>query len=319
MNKIAQLILVALIVMLALTVWRFMPERTGECANPECRYDLNVLKKTDTNFLLQAQVHWVKPALTNLTALAITPDDRIIVGASRGIEMLFQDGTRLSGFPVSGPVHCLAAASDGGILVGFKDHIELYSGDGVRKAVWKSPDPKTVLTSLAASSNVVYAADHVNRTVWRFSWSGEVLGRINGKDGTPDKTGFVVPSAFFDVAVAADGSVWIANPGMHRVEHYDAEGTYLSCWGVESMKPDGFCGCCNPSNIALTPDGDFVTSEKHIVRVKRYDTDGRFSGIISGQEEWGKDAVGLDLAVDSKGRILVLDPSADVVRIYTKR
>jgi hypothetical protein len=68
--------------------------------------------------------------------------------------------------------------------------------------------------------------------------------------------------------------------------------------------------------MALAPDGSFVTSEKHLVRVKRYDATGRFAGIISGQREWRKDVVGLDLAVDSKGRILVLDPAADGVRVY---
>jgi len=68
--------------------------------------------------------------------------------------------------------------------------------------------------------------------------------------------------------------------------------------------------------MALAPDGSFVTSEKHIVRVKRYDSAGHYVGLISGQEQWGKDVVGLDLAVDSKGRVLVLDPSADAVRVY---
>jgi hypothetical protein len=67
----------------------------------------------------------------------------------------------------------------------------------------------------------------------------------------------------------------------------------------------------------LAPDGSFVTSEKHLVRVKRYDAAGRFTGIISGQDEWGKDVVGLDLAVDSTGRILVLDPSSDSIRMYS--
>ena len=85
------------------------------------------------------------------------------------------------------------------------------------------------------------------------------------------------------------------------------------------MGSAGFCGCCNPSNMALTPAGEFITSEKHIVRVKQYDAKGQLKGVISGQDDWTPNAVGLDLAVDSTGRILVLDPTADVIRVYIKR
>ena len=317
-GRIGKLVLVALVVLLVLTVWMHLPSRNSECTPAECRYDLNALKKTDTNLLIRAGAHWIKPSLSNLTALAVGRDDRLAVGSNSGVEVLKSNGERLSVFGVDEPVHCLAVAPDGDLLVGLKDHIEIYAANGVRKAVWKCPEPKAELTSLSMSSNAVYAADHVNRVVWRFSWSGDVLGQIRGRDATSAKSGFVVPSAFFDVAVAADQSVWVANPGMHRLEHFTPEGMFLSCWGSESLQPDGFCGCCNPSNIALTPGGNFVTSEKHIVRVKLYDHDGLFTGIISGQEDWAKDAVGLDLAVDSRGRIYVLDPCADVVRWYSK-
>ena len=308
--------LVALVVVLGLTVWTFLPVRDGgPCNTSECRYDLSTVKKKGADGPPRAGVSWLKPSLSNVTALAVGRHDEIYVGAMTCIEVLDPDGVHLT-IPMPAPVRALAEKDTGDIFVGLDNHVEIFSQDGIRKAVWKRPDPKTMITSIAVSSNFVFVADCQNRVVWRFSLSGEVLGRIGDK--SPDRPeGFVVPSAFFDVAVAADDSLWIVNPGMHRVEHFTSDGAYLTCWGAASLEPNGFCGCCNPSNLALAPDGSFITSEKHIVRVKRYDTAGRFLGIISGQEEWGSDVVGLDLAVDSKGRILVLDPSADAVRVYS--
>jgi hypothetical protein len=315
--RIGGLSLVSLIVLLVLAIQRRLPSGdTGACTPAECRYELSSVKKMAPGKVSRGDLHWIKPALSNVTALAVGRRDSVFVGTAAGIEVLDNSGSHLATIPVSGTVRALATDSNGDIFAGLDDHVEVYGVEGVRKAVWIHPDSKTMITSIAISSNFVFVADCQNRVVWRFSLSGEVLGRIGDK--SPDRPeGFVVPSAFFDVTVAADDSLWIVNPGMHRIEHFTAAGAYLTCWGTASLEPDGFCGCCNPSNLALAPDGSFITSEKHIVRVKRYDTAGRFLGVISGQQEWGADVVGLDLAVDSKGRILVLDPSADAVRVYS--
>jgi hypothetical protein len=317
MSGTGKLVLVAGGVALVLAAWLMMPNRCGPCATPaECRYDVGSVKNTGTNRLLRTGELWIKPVLSNVTALAVGPSDRIIVGANKGIEVLDVLGRSLLSFAVSGPVRALAVAADGDIFAGLDDHIEVYGADGVRKAIWKSPHPKTMITSIAVSSNFVFIADCQNRVVWRLTLAGEVSGGISGKEPSRRPEGFVVPSAFFDIATAPDGSLWVVNPGMHRLEHFTVDGQFLSSWGRTSVEDDGFCGCCNPSNMALAPDGSFITSEKHLVRVKRYDAAGRFAGVISGQREWKKHVVGLDLAVDSKGRILVLDPSGDGVRVY---
>lgn len=288
-------------------------------AGKECRYDLEALKKTDTSLLLETGIKFVKPSITGITALAVDCNDNVYVGGRTAVEILDVSGGRVGGFNVNFPVRCLAVSPYGEILAGIKDHIEVYLKNGTRKSVWKAPCYNALLTSVAASSNCVYAADCKNRIVWLFSVSGELLGRIGDRDNDQRKVGFIVPSAFFDVALASDGSLWVANPGCHRLEHFTAGGKFISYWGRSGLDAEGFCGCCNPSNFALLPDGSFVTSEKHIVRVKVYDSAGKFKGIVSGQEEWGKKAVGLDIAVDSKGRIMVLDPQAGVVRVYSGR
>ncbi len=319
LRKILLLLSVAIAVAVAVMFIYGLPAKKCEGPNPECRYELASLKKTDPALLLQAGVAIINPSISNLTALAVDSADNIYIGSSCGIEILDAKGVRVGGFAVDATVRCLTVSLDGEILVGLNSHVEVYEKNGTRKAVWKSPDSRAGLTSIASSSNSVFVADYVNRIVWRYSRSGELLGRIGDKDDGQRKSGFVVPSAFFDVAVARDGSLWVVSPGQHRLEHFSAEGDFIKFWGEFGIDGPRFCGCCNPSNFAIMPDGSFVTSEKHIVRVKVYDADGRFKGIVSGQEDWQKEAVGLDMAVDSKGRILVLDPQSNVVRLYLEK
>jgi hypothetical protein len=84
------------------------------------------------------------------------------------------------------------------------------------------------------------------------------------------------------------------------------------------MEIEGFCGCCNPSHFAIREDGSFVTSEKGIPRIKVYDRLGRLAAVVAGPDNFDEGTVGLDLALDSAQRILVLDPARRAVRIFVE-
>ena len=103
-------------------------------------------------------------------------------------------------------------------------------------------------------------ADAVNRSVHRFDISGKYLDSFEGKTGGQDLHGFIVPSPYFDLKVNGDGELWVINPGKHAFENYTDDGELRSYWENNSMKVDGFSGCCNPAHIAFLPDGSFITS-----------------------------------------------------------
>ena len=149
-----------------------------------------------------------------------------------------------------------------------------------------------------------------------FSTTAMVARRIGEKDPERKIPGFIVPSPFFDVGISPSGDLWVANPGRYELEKYSPEGSLLSHWGESSMALEGFAGCCNPSHFAFLSDGSFVTSEKGIVRVKICYPDGRFRYLVAGPESFEERTKGLDLAVDCRGRILVLDPYKHLVHIF---
>jgi hypothetical protein len=83
--------------------------------------------------------------------------------------------------------------------------------------------------------------------------------------------------------------------------------------------------------MAILPDGRFVTGEKGIPRVKIYGAEGKFECVVAGPEVLAPNFAAttetredlklkpVDLAVDSKSRIIVLDPNAGTVRIFEEK
>ena len=84
------------------------------------------------------------------------------------------------------------------------------------------------------------------------------------------------------------------------------------------MELTGFAGCCNPTHFLILEDGRYVTSEKGIPRVKICNRLGEFTALVAGVERFDEGTVGLDLARDSAGRILVLDPARRAIRIFVE-
>jgi hypothetical protein len=154
------------------------------------------------------------------------------------------------------------------------------------------------------------------------------LGRIGQKDESRNIRGFIIPSPYFDVAVAPDGLLRVVNPGEHKIEAYTFDGHLEVSWGQRGLDVPAFCGCCNPAAMAILPDGRFVTGEKGIPRVKIYGPEGKFECVVVGPDILApnfsattetRDDLRLhpvDLAVDGKSRILVLDPNAGKLRIF---
>ncbi|MBC8343367.1 MAG: hypothetical protein H8E61_05260, partial [Bacteroidetes bacterium] len=104
----------------------------------------------------------------------------------------------------------------------------------------------------------------------------------------------------------------------HAFEAYDFTGSLISSWERTSMSIEGFSGCCNPTHMAILSNGSFVTSEKGLERVKIHLPSGDYDCLVAGPESFDEGTKGIDLAVDSKDRIILLDPYNGNVRIYEK-
>ncbi|MFQ5808348.1 MAG: NHL repeat-containing protein [Armatimonadota bacterium] len=285
------------------------------------------LREVDPKLIEYEQVGRIDTGLTEPRQITLAPDGSLYVAGDRTMRIFDPSGAPRAEMPLAADPHCLAVDDSGTVYVGFRDHVEVYGPGGELRARWPSLGERAYLTCLALSGDDVWVADAGSRVVLRCDSSGCLLGRIGEKDESREIPGLVLPGPHLDVVVAPDGLLLVNNSGRWTVETYTAEGELRSSWGRASQGIEGFCGCCNPTDIALFPDGRVATSEKGLPRVKVYSPDGTLECVVAAPDDLsvnpagtvGCEGAGLDLAIDSEGRLLVLDPCARAVRVFARR
>ena len=313
--------------------------RKGNQLSKEFIYDIKDKAKVDPELILfEESSKEIDSGLKNTRAIALDSEDNIYIAGDRLIKMMSSDGETIDTIELDGEPTCLAVSDEGRIYVGVRDHVRVYGRKGGDEggaellARWQGLGPEAVLTSIATCKDDVFVADAGNRIVLRYDTGGKLLNRIGRKDKDKGIGGFSIPSAYFDLAVGSDGLLRVVNPGRHRIEAYTFDGDLEFWWGDYSSGVEGFCGCCNPINFAILADESFVTCEKGLVRVKIYDAEGDFVGVVAGPEQLvagGECRVcevpamcqsgGFDVAVDSRQRVLVLDTIRGVVRSFVRK
>ena len=283
-------------------------------------YDISALAKTDPKLIGYDELKRFSALPPFARHLEIGPNDTLFAAAGNSILALSAEGVRGLEIPLGASARCLAVAADGTIFAGLRDHVEVFDPKGKRLAVWETPGPKTWFTGLAVGVNDVFGADAGNRVVIRFDHSGKVKGRIGGRNPERNVPGFIIPSPYFNVKLHSDGLLRINNPGRHRMELYSFDGDFEGSWGKPGGGIESFCGCCNPVNFAMLPDGRIVTCEKGLPRVKVHGPTGILESVVAGPESFPENTKvgagghdtdaslsGLDVAVDSHGRVFILD------------
>jgi hypothetical protein len=332
---IGVLIALAIVIAVVALVRLDTTGKKGSGLGKEYLYEIDA--KIDPNLIIYEQLgEAINTGLKASTSIAVGPGGRVYVAGDNVIRV-FNEGPN-SNFSSFGQIElpcaprCLTVADDGKFYIGTKDHVEVYDDQGKQLASWESLGDDAVLTSIAVSKNDVFVADAGNRIVLRYDTTGKLINRIGKKDKERNIPGFVIPSPHFDLAVGRDGLLRVVNPGRLRIEAYTFDGDFEFFWGkFSNVDVKGFCGCCNPANFAILDDESFITCEKGLTRVKIYDAEGAFVGVVAGTEqliEGGTaricyfpdqcQAGGFDVAVDAAGRVFVLDTIKNVVRIFTK-
>ena len=272
--------------------------------------------KVDPKLIIAKETGRFATGLKELRGVAVGPDDRVYAVGDKALVILDAQGKQIKKVDVEKTPTCLAVAPDSTIYVGLMDHVQVFSPEGVKKAAWPKSGPSDWITSIAATDKEVFVADFGNKSVVRYDREGKILGRLGDAGPVPGTGKFEIPSPYFDVAVDASGKPWVAHTGRQRMEAYQDDNGLGTTWGKQGNNIEGFSGCCNPSHFAMRKDGSFVTAEKGLPRIKIHNPAGELVGVIAAPKDFEKGIHGLDVAVDSRDRILVVDPATSTVRVY---
>ena len=255
-------------------------------------------------------------------ALAVDSQDRIYVAGDRAVRVWDSAGKRLrmDVAGLKGEPRCLAVDKDGRMYLGMGSDVQVYSPAGVLERALPRYAEEGVVTRVVLDPKGIFVAVHksiASGFVIQYDLSGKLQKVITLSDAK-------LVSRFLDVAATSDG-LRVTNPGAvetGRIRVYGYDGALSYAWGDYDTKGDlnNLSGCCNPVHLAALPDGRIVTSEKGaqvIVKVYHRDTPDDYGRVESVVAEL-QGAEGLDLAVDSRQRILVLDTNASAVYVFKR-
>ncbi|MEI7595632.1 MAG: hypothetical protein WCK02_07790 [Bacteroidota bacterium] len=315
MNK--KLIIPFLIILLLAIIAFMANDLFFSKSNQENPYELKTdsLQQNDSNLVCYKEISQIKIDIDEPSGIVIDKNDHIFVAGNKVIA--FDENCRLiNSFKLSDVSSCITTNSNKEIFVGIKNRIEVWNYQGQLVRQWKLNNTESVLTGIAANDTSVFVANADERVVHQFDLKGKLINNLGAEDTVNGVPNIIIRSPFFDVSLGRDNEIWIVNPGRYSLEAFDNKGKMKSSWGKRSDKIEGFGGCCNPTNIALLSDGSFVTSEKAVPRIKIYTQTGVFSCVVAGPDKFNEGTKGLDLAVDSRNRIYVLDPIRKQIRIF---
>lgn len=215
------------------------------------------------------------------------------------------EGELVASWETAGPAHCIAVGTDGRVQVGEPRQIETFEPGGGQVGILRDGERLRFPTSVATHDDYLLVGDSGTRAIHRYDREGKFVNTI-GRDNRT--VGFMIPNSQVDFVVNGEGIIHAVNPGKHRVERYTLEGKLLGHMGrFTGTNPEGFSGCCNPTNVALRRDGRVVVTVKAPPAVKIYDPGGKLLEVM-GTNAFDPGSRNMDVAVDAEGTVYVIDP-----------
>jgi len=180
----------------------------------------------------------------------------------------------------------VAVDGNGSVILfrGSEPAILVYSREGKLQKAWNLPDGKSVDTA------------HIQAT--RLRTGQEAL----------------YPDAH-SITLDRDGFLWLTERAGHTIYKYTVDGKLVMTLGKHGVEggPTSKDAFKRPSDVVIGANGDIFVADDGNFRVVKFSKEGQFKQIIGGGKGTAPGQFGVPhaLAIDSKGRLLVVDQHQD--------
>lgn len=245
------------------------------------------------------------------SGLALDRQGRLYAATAEGVTA-FEHGRPWRSWRTAKPALSVAVYSDGQVFAGEEGQVEIFAPDGSLRRTWADADRLGLVTEIRFITGGVLAGDARRRCVRRYDGQLNWVRDIGHENITK---GLLIPNGRVSFDVDRRGVLHVCNPGKHRVERYSADGQLLGHIGrFDGIDPEGFPGCCNPTNVALDGAGRLFVTEKAGPRVKALDPAGKLVAVVS--TEFDATAKNMDVVVDAGGRVSVAEAARRRIAVF---
>ncbi len=187
------------------------------------------------------------------------------------------------------------------------DRMQLFIRKDLAALIWEYG-----ITEAGSLQTDPYEANHADYEADRsIGTSGNLAGQLNAPRG---------------IAIAPDGTLYVADTNNNRIQHFAADGTFLNSWGTFGNAAAGNAppGTFNqPWALALSPGGNYVyVADTWNHRIQKFSSTGTALGAwgtplydpagAGPAQLWGPRAI----TVDKQGNVFVSDTGNKRILVY---
>ncbi len=204
----------------------------------------------------------------------------------------------------------------------YKLYGELTNNTGINDTTWEPSDKMRLyvrkdivdkvwnygIKTVAQPKEDPYAKGVINLAASQaFGSAGTEPGQFNAPRG---------------LAIAKDGSIYVADSRNNRIQHFSPDGKVLNIWGTFADQSTGNApiGTFNePWGVAVGPDGSVYVSDTWNHRIQKFSADGKpvkMWGVFGTAETPGALYGPRGISVDASGKVYVADTGNKRIVVY---
>lgn len=279
-------------------------------------YDLSEFRNVDPELISHREFKQI-----NIDSDAVPIDisfknEIIYLLTEKYVQLITDKGEEVLKIGLNDSPNCIAITENEKIIVGFDNYLIAFEKNGNEIGRSTIVSSNSVFTGISLSKENIFVADAGLKKVIVFDYDLQVRQKFKGQSLVSEIHGFILPGSRFDLATNLYDELWVVNPGIHTIQNYSPEGRLRGHWGRASFANEGFSGCCNPKFIEFLSDGNLVTSEKGLIRIKIHKISGEFVSFVAAPDSFKDGKRAPAITVDDEDNIIALDFDNNMIRFF---